>query len=276
MAMLLPAVQSAREAARRVQCASRLRQFGIANAQFETSRGAYPKYLDTVVAPDDPEIEVASTFISAHTQILPYMEQQALYDMTIIVGGDGGMGVEMFRCPSVPDSRPTVNSYPINVGSHEMAGDGIFPVVDRRDISSRDVRDGLSQTLLAAEWAPSDDAVPPRLWMLLVDGPGDPPERFRDDCLAAHASPDEGSRLFAAIGYSWFDNVGYDHLLPPFSGGCETRSQLYRTKSAASFHPDGFHGAFADGSVRFLTGRIDPEIWRALGTRSGREIVGAF
>jgi prepilin-type N-terminal cleavage/methylation domain-containing protein/prepilin-type processing-associated H-X9-DG protein len=69
IALLLPAVQSAREAARRSQCVNNLKQIGLAIANYEGANGAYP-------AGDMPWW----TEWSAHTMLLPYVEQQALFN----------------------------------------------------------------------------------------------------------------------------------------------------------------------------------------------------
>ncbi len=87
---------------------------------------------------------------------------------------------------------------------------------------------------------------------------------------------DDMNRVHGAIGDSWFGNVGYDHLLPPFSGGCVAGSGILTARSVASAHPGGFHTGLADGSVRFTSRDLDRAVWRALGTRNGGEAVAAF
>jgi prepilin-type N-terminal cleavage/methylation domain-containing protein/prepilin-type processing-associated H-X9-DG protein len=87
ISLLLPAVQAARESARRVQCANNLKQLGVATANFESSRGMLPKsaiteldeleYGDTRYLAFDPE---SGKQFSWAVQLLPQLEQQNLYD----------------------------------------------------------------------------------------------------------------------------------------------------------------------------------------------------
>ena len=77
IALLLPAVQSAREAARRMQCSNHLKQFGLAAQMFHDPQGGLP--------PFNIDIERQSTF----TFLLPYIEQQALYDY--MANREGGL-----------------------------------------------------------------------------------------------------------------------------------------------------------------------------------------
>ncbi|MEM9644921.1 MAG: DUF1559 domain-containing protein [Planctomycetota bacterium] len=76
VALLLPAVQSAREAARRMSCQNNMKQLGIAAHNFESSFKKFPPGLSTFVN-DSPRDWYGNTVF---THILPYMEQQAIYD----------------------------------------------------------------------------------------------------------------------------------------------------------------------------------------------------
>src|SRR5690349_22014314 len=73
IALLLPAVQAAREAARRIQCTNNLKQFGLALLNYSDVNNSLPM---------QGTFKVGSTFTgySAHTRILPYLEQGNLYN----------------------------------------------------------------------------------------------------------------------------------------------------------------------------------------------------
>ncbi|QDU90819.1 Type II secretion system protein G precursor [Pirellulimonas nuda] len=127
VALLLPAVQAAREAARRSQCMNNLKQCGLAALNYESSRKAYPSGVE--VWPDDtgeliPEVGWTAAGAAARSKgnwailTLPYMELQALYDQYDFSNGNGAASttsvvrggssnhknsftvVEAYRCPS--------------------------------------------------------------------------------------------------------------------------------------------------------------------------------
>ena len=91
VALLLPAVQAAREAARRQQCMSNLRQLGIGLANYESAKGAYPPAMEfspTLPQPQDPPPTAMGPNWAIH--LLPYIEQQAVFnqiDKTVVATG---------------------------------------------------------------------------------------------------------------------------------------------------------------------------------------------
>ena len=82
IALLLPAVQAAREAARRLQCQNNLKQIGLAVLNYETRHKYFPPSSQWAAAelPDIPNIPFANQRRIGSCLILPYLEQQALYD----------------------------------------------------------------------------------------------------------------------------------------------------------------------------------------------------
>ena len=171
VALLLPAVQAAREAARRAQCQSNLRQIALAFHQHHDARGAFPHAT-----------EYGTTFLSAFTAVLPYIEEAARYDqydrelryrdlqnLRVI-----SQQVPLYRCPSmgvprtVPEPDPAcdeygaVGSYAVSSGTeHPWTGPHngavVFAPVGASSVNAVDVTqlktitDGTSQTLLIGE-----------------------------------------------------------------------------------------------------------------------------
>ena len=121
IALLLPAVQAAREAARRAQCGNNLKQIGLAVLRYESVWGVLP--AGAYLCPPDWnwQVEGAPYRGSILIRILPYIEQQALYDQFDLSKDNvdqqtlpssaipvGATPVSVYVCPS--DDYPPVNS----------------------------------------------------------------------------------------------------------------------------------------------------------------------
>ena len=107
VALLLPAVQSAREAARRIQCANKLRQLGLALHAHHSAHGRFPTgaQIPDYTQPSSAPVNHGA-MLSWHARILPQLEEQALYDQ---IDWEGGYDenkpvslqpVKLFWCPS--------------------------------------------------------------------------------------------------------------------------------------------------------------------------------
>ena len=106
VALLLPAIQSAREAARRSQCINNLKQFGIGLLNYHNSHNTFPKGWLVKGSSD-------GYFANANTKILPYLEESSLnsiydqkeawYDQKAQVGSTV---IAMFNCPSTGEPNP--------------------------------------------------------------------------------------------------------------------------------------------------------------------------
>ncbi|MFH5803729.1 DUF1559 domain-containing protein [Alienimonas sp. DA493] len=180
VSLLLPAVQQAREAARRAQCKNNLKQVVLAMHNFQSARGKFPSVGAEI---GDSSI---STGFSAQAKLLPYCDNAALHDLIdyrVDLGRpDSGFNapnseaarfaVPFFTCPSetVPAKKDVTFSrgrssgtfefaglnYPINVGSgtgdYVSYGDPTDGVAwSGGAVSFRDVRDGATQTVAFAE-----------------------------------------------------------------------------------------------------------------------------
>ncbi len=111
--LLLPAIQSAREAARRMTCSSKMRQLGIAMLNYENTFKIFPHNYNQV----GDEIWQAT---SANVALLPYIEQSSLYDQFSSRSSDWNWtynfpmntSLPEFRCPSTGRKSPQRNSHP--------------------------------------------------------------------------------------------------------------------------------------------------------------------
>lgn len=174
VAMLLPAVQSARESARKMSCVNNLKQLGLAVHNFQAALGIFPP--SSVIDPGS-SITTNNGSWSIHGRILPYIEQGNAYSrVRLDLGWDDPinkstgvptMRIPTFLCPSEVNDTVRLDSlsgaakvYPQNYGFNfgtwfvydpttDQGGDGSFFVNSR--LTPGRFRDGLSQTLCAAE-----------------------------------------------------------------------------------------------------------------------------
>ena len=182
--LLLPAVQSAREAARRIVCASNLRQFGLAMLNHEAAQGRFPS---TDVRPNATTGNwSAGGGWSLHARLLPYAEERNLADrfdfkQAAFTGPYTGQvpnpafaalfatPIPLLLCSSDPAPAVSIangysyggNSYMVSFGSGTANGAGKFfwdfsqptdgIVYENSKVRVRDISDGLSQTVIASE-----------------------------------------------------------------------------------------------------------------------------
>jgi prepilin-type processing-associated H-X9-DG protein len=156
VALLLPAVQSAREAARRAQCTNNLKQIGLAMHNYHDANGALPK---PAMADND-----GKPLLSWRVAILPYIEQAPLYNKFKLAEPwdsphNKALIKEMpptYACPSRPASAPGMTTYQVFSGPGALFEPG-------KAIGFADVTDGMSTTIMLVEakdpviWTKPDD-----------------------------------------------------------------------------------------------------------------------
>ncbi|RMF41733.1 MAG: DUF1559 domain-containing protein [Planctomycetota bacterium] len=253
--LLLPAVQAAREAARRTSCNNNLMQLGLGVHHFEFNMQRLPA---GVLNPTGPiRSEAVGQHVSWLVQILPYIEERNAFAKFDIEAGAYApvnaqvrdYGVTIFMCPSYPywwDS-PADTVY---AGCHhdreapiDADNNGVLFLNSR--VAFSDIEDGSTYTLLLGERAIAS----PRLgW---VSG---------TRATLANTSEITGFRDREwAVSSSDPNPPAPD---PLFVGGF------------ASAHPGGINATFADGAVRFLSQNIDAMVLQRLGNRADGELVG--
>ena len=308
--LLLPAVQAAREAARRSQCVKNLGQLIRATHAFEAANGGFPP-ATTWSVPPTPHQKYDNGFYSVQCRLLPFLDQADLYNSINFPAMTGGnlIGLEVFHhtaaatvvhvflCPSDPNTRPRPLA-PVSyractgLGGMQMLAsgrrtgfdDGAFAWVDNgtdRTMSLSEVRDGLSNTLAFSEKPIGSGQTatysPFRDWSLRPTEGG----AYTADQWVVMCSNLTSVQPMLDGGGSWMlPGARYTHFLanaPPNTSipDCGDWGMIsgLGVFAARSYHPGGVNAAMADGAVRWFSSGTDPSIWRSLGTRAGGEIV---
>ncbi len=293
VALLLPAVQSAREAGRRTQCVNNLKQLGLAFHNYESAHSVLPPGRVR------SHVDGVGLVYSAFSQILPHLDQLAVYNaINFNLNADRGIGlaendtarrtrIAQFLCPTdtasdadKADQAPT--NYQMNAGTLHPVAKNNGPLFENSQVRFADIRDGLSQTVLLSELARSSRIAANDV----IELPSLSIQSYEQTCLA------NGPARKSARGNRWIygapNHTMYSHhrtpndLQPDCRGGSPFGNlnnavwDLLSLDSAArSMHPGGVNALLCDGSVRFFKNTISVEIWRPLGTRSGGEILSS-
>ena len=282
IALLLPAVQQAREAAHRSQCKNNLKQLGLAMHNYHDVTGRLPiAYMGM-----NNGLSVNSSAACWMRYLLPYIEQASMYNKwneNALYNSSANLTlvktrIPLMQCPSdtaipsyqnIPPYNYLVNLGNTNAASTNVNGATYSPGPFKIAVSRfpgyatglRDITDGTSNTMLMGEV---------RTGTKRASTPGSVDGDFR--------------------GLVWISyNAGYTGNLPPNSpvadsmtSFCVTDANDYLpcvgTSSGSdlltmrSRHTGGAHTVLCDGSVKFVSNSIDLNVIRALSTMSGGEV----
>jgi prepilin-type N-terminal cleavage/methylation domain-containing protein len=296
--LLLPAVQSAREAARRMTCVNNLKQLVLATHLYESRHKVLP--------PGSRLHNVRQRAgASWRAMVLDGIEETALQDF-IGLQDDGGYAnaypthvPDVFVCPSSPD-RPTNNgaydpatptTIQLDRGWSSYAGvngsgatpEGVWDLTNTfngdlyidgvlypgSEVKLSQVIDGTSQTLALGERAYGVTRWDPLIEGAIWDGPPGPTRRIEE----VKAIATKNVRYPINGNPNQFGYYGPDTTAPPGAAKTLKVNDFY----FGSHHPGGAHFAMTDASVQFLRDDIDINLYRALGSRNGGEVRdGAF
>jgi prepilin-type N-terminal cleavage/methylation domain-containing protein/prepilin-type processing-associated H-X9-DG protein len=285
ISLLLPAVQAAREAARRTQCQNNLRQIALAMHNYADVYKGLPAHGSSGV----PHRGWGAS-------ILPYLEQENLeerYDWGkswYDPANQAAVGVPLpvYQCPSAPGPRtvkhPLQSWSPSASGPYPLDGEAaagdymaprgvldpvIFPVERRKEgaldhddaRSFAGIRDGTSNTLMVTELAGR-----PEYW------------------INGRKQPTVPNYYWG--GWNWWYWVGpwasYNSIwVKSYKADCQEKwgprvVNCNNSDGIYSFHPGGANAALVDGSVRILTEQTDLSIVYGIITRDNGEVIGSF
>ena len=265
VALLLPAVQAAREAARRMQCSNHLKQIALGIHLYENAYQAYPPAAVNWSTPGHPNH-------SGIAFILPYLEQanlQNAYHQEVAWSHATNKAaiettLSILRCPSAPHPAPHTADYfsatqfassgiarkaCLERGIQPQSWEGFLQQQTKSDykdtITKASIRDGLSNT-----WLYFEDAGRPIHY------------NQRKQRIGAASNSKDGH---------WADPEGYFNV-HNYCGdlqmiNCSNQNEIF------SFHHGGALFALGDGSIRFESEQIAPQVFVALFTRAGGDIA---
>ena len=313
VALLLPAVQAAREAARRMSCQNNLKQLGLALHNYQASLSVFPP--SSIVFGGS-----TSQPWSGQALLLPYIEQSSIQSLiNYSVGyhhvdnthafpphGVAALRVPVLMCPSDPKDRPRVNGdgipyhYPLNytlsVGAYQ-----IFNPITRQDggaafapnsrLGPASFVDGLSNTLAMAEVkaftprfhdASNLPAVPPsspdQVSAQYVAGGAWSATNGHSEWVCGRAIHNGFTTTFVpnTMVPHTVDGVLYDINVSSSREGRSTTEITYGIITSRSYHSGIVNVLLMDGSVRSVSDSIELNTWRALGSRAGNEVSTSF
>jgi prepilin-type N-terminal cleavage/methylation domain-containing protein len=281
VALLLPAVQAAREAARRMKCQNNLKQFGLAMHSYHDTYGRMPAAYYRIW----PPVTGSSTFGTPGwgwgTMILPRIEQQALFEqmsvMTLSLDGSAATKIPaqtpltVFRCPSDTGKKNNSNRWeyatsnyvavfgslydqasvgqPVVAGSVPGAATGVFGPNSGTRIA--EISDGTSNTVLITEMCYGPNGV--------IDSTG--AKRVYNGAIWAGLPLDNGtgsnvSNMLSMCGFAAGANVRFRKINTPDS-----------SNAISSAHANGVQCSVADGSVRTVNQNMDGKLIDAIADR---------
>ena len=302
VSLLLPAVQAAREAARKSACSNNMRQIGLGLFNYESAHGQFPSAGQAKRGGDGPNAgqnvfftpkrrleSRADASHSVQTYILPFVEENALYDNfnlkfrydfestseapTNQLGSQ--QAVEIYVCPSTAgrggnqDAQGygyTDYSAPVTVrpGLSGNPNQPRFKCVLNGDSNRtiKSVTDGTSNTVAIAEDAGRVDVDRGGFMVIKTESMDDGTPVNRRSW--AWADPDNAYNVDMLVNNNPSPLGGPEHC-PWSKVNCGANEETF------SFHPGGAHLTFCDGSVHFVSADIDAATFAAIMSKNGHE-----
>jgi prepilin-type N-terminal cleavage/methylation domain-containing protein/prepilin-type processing-associated H-X9-DG protein len=311
--LLLPAVQAARESARRVQCTNNIRQLGLAVHQYIDSTGVLPPSM--VLAGSGTKVAWSNGW-SIHMRILPAIGQQNSFNaLNFSVAYQDHVNttvtsqvIATFLCPSEANQQPTshqtfgnvgVNNYGWCMGDWFVWSGFVSTLPNRSAFGPNQSRswaaftDGLSNTAMMAEVKSYQNYLRDCGGLSKVNDPSNipppnanplqiVPEYADASCMLkpdGHAEWVDGGVHHTGFTTAWTPNkVTGNAMIADLDINGQREKQggpTFAAITARSYHPGGVNVLLGDGSVRFVKTTIAGATWRALGTVAGGEVISA-
>lgn len=294
--MLLPAVQSAREAARRTQCINNQRQVALAAIHHHEAIGYFPhgtyNYIDSTPDTPAPYNNRQDRRCWFH-DLLPFIEEQQLFDAFqkhMNTGASAlafpllGTPVESYMCPS-DGLSPKLHTFWGGIGTETQGFSGNFVACAGNDYfnPAKDAKGKPINTLISSSKLNGIFFAQSKVRMAQIeDGTSHTaviselilsPDTTSHDIRGRYYNPGHGGVLFST-------RIPPNTLVPDRFNWCSDKpvprapcvwSGSNMFVSARSYHPGGVNMAMADGSVRFVEDTVDASVYAASGSRNGEE-----
>jgi prepilin-type N-terminal cleavage/methylation domain-containing protein/prepilin-type processing-associated H-X9-DG protein len=262
VALLLPAVQAAREAARRVSCLNNVAQLGLSLHNYEFHFETLPSGVTNADGPIRNEPQ--GTHVSWIVKVLPYLEQNILFQKFDQAAG------------AYADANAVVRAVPISV--LQCSSDPV-PAINEGGAIARSGYAGCHHDTEA----PIDKDNHGLLYL-------NSKVRFSQIYDGTTVTILVSEALTSPTGLGWVSGTratlrntsvierGQPYLPRPAAPGADDKdkSGSLFVGGFGSYHPGGVNVGFADGSTRFLSQNVDPAVLRLLGNRADGEIVKPF
>ena len=290
VALLLPAVQAAREAARRASCLNNLRLIGLAVHNYVGANAALPAGYEFHIETDRSIGNRGGVINGFFTLILPHLEQgtvEETYDYK--QGYDHAVNqptvnsqIPLYQCPSTPGDRTTKirNNFAIytlgnpDQGHTGQATDyfGIRVVIDKNtDRTAGVLRAVLPPGGMFEQYKPlklSEITDGTSHTILLVEVAGRPERYANGESLGVQ---DYYAGTWAGVNGEMLYSIDSKLTIAPTVGDCFLNCNNFYTPY--SFHPGGLDMVMCDGSTHFLANEIEFDIWRNLAQPDDGEIL---
>ncbi|MBI3862954.1 MAG: DUF1559 domain-containing protein [Planctomycetia bacterium] len=270
VALLLPAVQQAREAARRTQCKNNLMQVGIALQNYDMAHECLPPGS---IDPNRPiRSEAKGYHVGWIVQSLPYLDQANTFRNFDLAGGvyspvnnaPRGVHLNVLMCPSNPSGRITGMGTTTYAGVHhhveapiDIDNSGVMFL--NSSVRYRDIADGSSNTIFVGEHSDVD----PLGWASGTRSTLRNGGAFTGGLAGFRggATPKPGTGTVA----------GLPGANAPANGA---ERAVLEVGGFGSVHAGGAHFVFGDSSVRFISENINPQVFQNLANRHDGELPG--
>jgi prepilin-type N-terminal cleavage/methylation domain-containing protein len=289
VALLLPAIQAAREAARRTSCQNNMKQLGLATLNYESAKKELPPSKFLAQHKTNAKLVVKHSTIS---YLLPHMEESAIADkwdfdeswdnFNAALATDNSRLSQTFiatlRCATVPDPRteyPGATDYRICDAMATAATSAITELINAGQVTARPNSKGRYISLLWNEdgnesASPLKPSGPPAKLKQCPDGLSQTFMWFETGANPLHYVGKVPDGKLTTAGRSWAQYEDW-YVVHKRCGtsffNCENADEIY------SFHAGGGFFGMGDGAVRFVEESIDPNVFVSFMTRDSHDIL---
>lgn len=283
VALLLPAIQAARESSRRTQCANNLKQLGLGLLNFESANKKFPAGQRFSGPPKDP----ASFPIAWSTLILSHIDQQVVaeqLDMKVPFTDPKNLPaastvISIYLCPSTADveEHRTSDAHLYNLAP--MAGDGLAcldylgisgPDKDAKNPISKEYYGRQRGILIGTKGLPNEEKLqdPPAIKASdVVDGLSN--TAWLTECTGRGAGVKDD--VLDSTHGAWASGNNVTHVDKQINQGSPPK--VWYEERIHCDHPGGAHFAMCDGSVHFMVDETSEKVIRSLCSRDGEEPI---